>query len=67
MANVMTKRGTLDNVVGYEHYCDTHKDMEKIDPRYVTLGSVCIVLEDEENNDELTFYLGKSNQTWEKV
>jgi len=47
MANIMTKRGSQDNIITYEHFCDTHADMEKIDEKYVTLGSVCIVLEDE--------------------
>lgn len=67
MANVMTKRGTIDNEVTYEHFCDTHADMENIDPKYITLGSVCVVLEDETAGNELTFYLGKSDKTWKPV
>ena len=65
--NVMTKRGTQDNVVTYEHYCDTAADKQNIDPQYITLGSVCVVLDDETTNHELTFYLAKSDKTWKKV
>ena len=67
MANVMTQRGTQDNVITYTHFCDTAEDKKQIDPRYITLGSVCVVLEDEDNNNELTFYLGKSDKTWKQV
>ena len=51
MATIMTKRGQLDNVVTYEHICDTVADMANINPSYVTLGSVCIVIKGE--NDDL--------------
>lgn len=67
MANVMTQRGTQDNVITYTHFCDTHADMENIEQRYITLGSVCVVLEDETAGNELTFYLGKSDKTWKQV
>lgn len=67
MANVMTQRGSQDNVITYTHFCDTAEDKKRIDPRYITLGSVCVVLEDENNNNELTFYLGKSDKTWKQV
>ena len=65
--NVMTKRGSQDNVVTYEHFCDTVADKQNIDPKYITLGSVCVVLDDETENHELTFYLAKSDKTWKKV
>lgn len=67
MATVMTKRGSQDNNVTYEHFCDTHADMDKIEIKYITLGSVCVVLDDETNSHELTFYLGKSDKTWKQV
>lgn len=67
MAAVMTNRGSQDNVITYGHFCDTHADMDKIEKKYVTLGSTCVVLDDEENNHELTFYLGKSDGTWKPV
>lgn len=67
MAAIMTKRGTEDNVVTYEHFCDTKADMGTIDPTYITLGSVCVVLEDETENDTLQFYLAKTDKSWVKV
>lgn len=67
MAAIMTKRGTEDNVITYEHFCDTKADMDTIDPTYITLGSVCVVLEDETENDTLQFYLAKTDKSWVKV
>jgi hypothetical protein len=32
MAQIMTKRGNLDNVVTYEFVCDTLADLQAIDP-----------------------------------
>lgn len=59
MANIMTKRGAQDNVVTYEHICDTAADMENIDPQYITLGSVCIVLD-----GALEVYMANSKKEW---
>ena len=42
--NIMSKRGQQDNIVTYEHWCDTAADLANIDPQYVTLGSVAIVV-----------------------
>lgn len=67
MAHKMTKRGNIDNVVTYEHFCDTKADMADIDPNEINLGSVCVVLEDESENDTLQFYLAKTDKTWIKV
>lgn len=61
MANVMTKRGNVENTITYEHVCDTTADMDNIDPRYITLGSVCIVLEGDVG---LEVYMAKSNKEW---
>jgi len=44
MAQIMTKCGNMDNVVTYEFVCDTTADLQTIEPRYVTLGSVAIVI-----------------------
>ena len=67
MPKVMTQRGSQDNVVTYTHFCDTHADMDEIEKKYVTLGSSCVVIKDEKNNNTLTFYLGTSEGTWERV
>lgn len=64
MAHKMTKRGNLDNVITYEHFCDTKADMADIDPNEINLGSVCVVLADESAGGALNFYLAKSDKTW---
>lgn len=58
---VMTKRGSEDNVVTYEHYCDTVEDMEQIDPHYITLGSVCVVVKGTAGID---VYIAGSDKQW---
>lgn len=63
--NIMTKRGSLDNVITYEHYCDTLEDMENISPEYITLGSICVVIKGE--NNVLELYLANSDHTWRKL
>ena len=62
---VMTKRGQADNVITYEHICDTTADLDKIDPKYITLGSVCIVLQGE--NENLDIYIANSDKQWIKI
>lgn len=64
MAHTMTKRGNIDNIVAYEHFCDTKADMADIDPKEITLGSVCVILQDETKNNTLQFMLAKSDKTW---
>ena len=67
MAHITTQRGTQDNVVTYTHFCDTKADMASIDKKEITLGSVCVVLEDESSSNGLEFYLAKSDKTWVKA
>lgn len=62
MANVMTKRGSLDNVVTYEHFCDTKADLANIPKEQITLGSVAIVLKDEDN--AMGVYIADSSKSW---
>lgn len=62
MANIMTKKGALDNVVTYEHICDTVADMANIDSNYITLGSVCIVLNGD--GGSLEAYMADSQKQW---
>lgn len=62
MASIMSKRGQQDNVVTYEHICDTAADLTTIDPKYVTLGSVAIVLKD--SGDTLGVYMANSEKEW---
>lgn len=58
---IMTKRGEQDNVVTYEHICDTTADLDKIDKKYVTLGSVAIVLKGAAG---LEVYMATSDKEW---
>ena len=62
MANIMTKRGNQDNVITYEHICDTSADMANIEPQYKTLGSVCIVIQGASGGLEV--YIMGSNKEW---
>ena len=64
MANIMTKRGQHDNVITYEHICDETADLQNIDPEYITLGSVALVLD---GNAGLEVYMAKSDKTWVKL
>jgi len=63
--NIMTKRGSQDNVVTYEHICDTSADMVNIDPNYITLGSICIVINGEDGGMEV--YMANSNKEWNSI
>lgn len=65
MAHVMTRRGTQDNVVTYEHFCDTMADRDAIDPAEINLGTVCVVLEGASGG--LEFYIAKSNKEWKSA
>lgn len=58
---VMTKRGNLDNTITYEHICDTAADLNDIDPQYITLGSVAIVLQGAAG---LEVYMATSTKEW---
>lgn len=60
--NVMTKQGSLDNIITYEHYCDTKADLANIPKSQITLGSVAIVLRDE--NNSMGIYIAGSDKQW---
>ena len=64
MATVMTKRGQQDNIITYEHICDTTADLSLIDPKNITLGSVAIVLQGDAG---LELYMANSNKEWIKL
>lgn len=61
---IMSKRGNQDNVVTYEHWCDSAADLAKIDPQYITLGSVAVVVN---GGNDLDIYLATSDKSWKKV
>ena len=62
MAHIMAKRGQRDNVITYEHICDTRADRDNIDPSEITLGSTAIVLKGE--NNTLEMYMATSDKEW---
>ena len=61
MANVMTKCGSLDNIVTYEHLCDTTEDLQNIDPKYINLGTIAVVLQGDAG---IEFYMANSQKQW---
>ena len=60
--NVMTRRGSLDNIVTYEHVCDTTADLVNIPLTQATLGSTAIVLKGKSGSFEV--YIAKSGGVW---
>ena len=62
MAYAMTKRGSQDNVITDEFMCDTISDMNAIENRYRTIGTIAIVLEGESGGLEV--YITGSNKQW---
>lgn len=61
----MSKRGNLDNIVTFEHICDTVADMRNINAAYATIGSVCLVLSGAGNMLEI--YMADSNHQWKLI
>lgn len=64
MANIMTKRGSADNIITYEHICDTASDLQNIDSDYITLGSIALVLH---GTGGIEFYMADSSKQWVKL
>ena len=62
MAHIMTKRGSQDNIITYEHICNTRADRDAIDPAYITLGTTAIVLKGE--NNTLEIFMADSDKEW---
>lgn len=61
MSAIMTKRGNQDNVVTYEFVCDTTADLNAIEPEYVTMGSVAIVIQGDSGFE---VYMANSKKEW---
>lgn len=61
MSSTMTKRGNLDNIVTYEFVCDSTADLQTIEPRYVTMGSVAIVIEGDSGFE---VYMANGQKQW---
>ena len=65
MAYAMTKQGSLDNCITYEFICDTTADMNAIENRYRTIGTVAIVLQGESGGLEV--FIASSNKQWNSL
>ena len=63
--HILTTRGNLDNVITYEHICDTTEDMAFIERKYITLGSTCVVLSGDSGGMEV--YMTDSNKEWHDI
>lgn len=59
MAYKMTKRGSLDNEITNEFFCDSVNDLDDIEDIYRTLGSVAIIV-----SDAMEVYIANSNKEW---
>ena len=44
-----------------KHVCDSAEDLANIDPQYITLGSIAIVLQ---GSDGLQVYMANSSKEW---
>lgn len=64
MAYAMTKQGSLDNCVTYEFICDAIEDMNAIEDRYRTIGTVAIVLSGASG---LEVYIAGSDKQWNNL
>lgn len=61
MAYKMTKRGSLDNEITNEFFCDTTADLAKIPASQINLGSVAIVV------DGMQVFIANSNKEWNSM
>ena len=61
MALKMTKRGQADNEITYEFMCDKPADLQAIESRYITLGSIAVVVE---GSTGFEVYMANSQKQW---
>ena len=58
MAYKMSKRGSLDNEITNEFFCDGPEDLTKIPTSQINLGSVAVVV------DPFEMFIANSNKEW---
>lgn len=58
MAYKMSKRGSLDNEVTNEFFCDAPEDLEAIPASEINLGSVAVVV------DPFEMFIANSSKEW---
>lgn len=59
MAYKMTKRGSLDNEITNEFFCDTTDDLANIPSKDINLGTIAVVLK-----PAIQFFIADSNGEW---
>ena len=62
MAYKMTKRGSLDNEVTNEFWCDTVDDRDAIPTSDINLGTVAVVLK-----PAIQIFIADSNKQWNSM
>ena len=61
MAYKMTKRGSLDNEITNEFFCDSGEDLENIPASMINLGSVAVVV------DPFEMFIANSEGEWKSL
>ena len=61
MAYKLSKRGSLDNEITNEFFCDTTDDLDNIPTRDINLGSVAVVI------DGMQVFIADSNKEWHSM
>lgn len=61
MAYKMTKRGSMDNEVTNEFFCDTTDDLANIPSKDINLGTIAVVL------DGMQIFIANSNKEWKSM
>ena len=62
MAYKMTKRGSLDNEITNEFFCDTMDDRNAIPTSLINLGSIAVVIK-----PALQIFIADSNKQWNSM
>lgn len=58
MSYKMTKRGSMDNEITNEFFCDASEDLAAIPKSQINLGSVAVVV------DPFEMFIANSNKEW---
>lgn len=58
MSYKMSKRGSLDNEITNEFFCDAPEDLQRIPASLINLGSVAVVV------DPFEMYIANSQGEW---
>jgi len=62
MAYKLTKRGSLDNEITNEFWCDTVEDRDAIPTSEINLGTVAVVLK-----PAVQIFIADSNKQWNSM